>query len=149
MAKDGVNYSDLSNSLSYVEKRFFKLADVKHKLERVGFDIFKFKDGSSDELWQIQNADDGEYIVAKYETDLPKASIASKWEVLTSYGDINIFYKGQQITKFAGVASDELDLVKRFLPEKLASDKNFVKALLNTLDEESKVSLLKSYPELA
>jgi len=113
------------------------------------------KDGDPDELWQIQSADDGDYIVAKYDSDDVKAEAKAKtWDVLISEssGDINIFYKGQPITKVAanklGIELNDLNMVKRFLPNKLASDKGFSTALLNTLDESTRKEILKLYPEL-
>lgn len=152
MPKFSINYQELSNS---VDKKFFKLSDVEHRLEKVAFDVVRFKDGNPDELWQIQNADDGDYIVAKYDAEDAVEKIAStKWDVLVSQGsgDINIFYKGHPITKVAssqlGISSDDLTVVKKFLPAKLASDKAFVKALFTTLDESSKQALFKLYPEL-
>lgn len=156
MPKFSIDYQKLSDSVDYVQKKVFKLADVQHRLEKVGFDVVRFKDGDPDELWQIQSADDGEYIVAKYESDEPKpeSKTASKWEVLVSEssGDINIFYNGQPITKLGasqlGVSSEDVSTLRRFLPGKLSSDKNFVKALLATLDETSKEAVLKLYPEL-
>lgn len=156
MPKFSINYTELSNSISNASKETFKLTDVKHKLEKVAFDVFRFKDGNPDELWQIQSADDGDYIVAKYEWDEPKEEkrASRTWETLVSEssGDINIFYKGQPIVKMAaaklGIDSEDLGTVKRLLPEKLASDKGFVKALLATLSESSRDALIKLYPEL-
>jgi hypothetical protein len=157
MAKFSIDYQELSNSVSHAHKEVFKLSDVEHRLEKVAFDVVRFKDGKPDELWQIQNSDDGDYIVARYESDEPKveAKTASGWDTLVgeSSGDINIFYKGQPITKMAasklGISSEDLNTVKRFLPAKLASDKSFVKALLTTLDEASRDAILKLYPELS
>jgi len=156
MPKFSIDYQELSNSVSYVQRDFYKLSDVKHKLEKVAFDVVRFKDGNPDELWQIQNSDDGDYIVARYESDEPKvdAKAATLWETLVSEssGDINIFYKGQPIVKMAasklGISSEDVKTIKRFLPGKLASDKSFVKALLNTLDESSRDAIIKLYPEL-
>ena len=156
MPKFSIDYNQLSSSVSHVSKEFFKLSDVKHRLEKVGFDVVRFKDGKPDELWQIQNSDDGDYIVARYESEEPKVEVtgASQWDLLVSEssGDINIFYKGQPIVKIAasklGISSEDVGTIKRFLPGKLASDKSFVKALLSTLDETSKDALLKLYPEL-
>lgn len=152
MPKFSVNYQELANSVSYVQKETFKLADVKHKLEKVAFDVVRFKDGNPDELWQIQNSDDGDYIVAKYDEEKEEKVAESFWNVSVTASDINVFYKGQQITKLAaaklGLDSQDLPTVKRFLPTKLASDKNMVSALLSTLDKPTKDSILKLYPEL-
>lgn len=152
MHKFSINYNELSDSICHSRKEIFRLSDVKHRLEKVAFDVFRFKDSNSDELWQIQNSDDGDYIVARYESDEPKIEVvaSNKWEVLVSESsnDINVFYKGMPITKITGTATEDLNTVKRFLPSKLATNKGFVSALLNTLDESSKDAILKLYPEL-
>ena len=155
MSKFSVDYQKLSNS---IDKTFYKLSEVKHKLEKVAFDVFRMKDGNSEELWQIQNSDDGDYIVAKYELDDIKnvevKAANSSWDILisNSSGDINIFYKGHPITKVAGaqfgINVEDLSLVKKYLPNKLSSDKNLVKALFATLDKNVKENLLNLYPEL-
>ena len=148
MSKFDLNYNQLSSSISYIDKKIFKYADVKDKIEKVAFDLIRFKDGDPDELWQVQNAEDGSYIVAKYEDEQKEVKTATKWETLVKEGNINVFYKGQQITKIAGVKADDIDTVKRFLPKKLATDKSFTSALLATLDEKTKEAVLKMYPEL-
>jgi len=149
-----IDYNELSNTVNKVEKNIYRLSDVKHLLDKVAFDVVKFKD--SDELWQVQDSDDGSYIIARYELDEPEAKkvSATHWDTLVSEssGDINIFYKGQPIVKMAasklGISSEDVKTIKRFLPGKLASDKSFVKAMLNTLDESSRDAILKLYPEL-
>ena len=150
MSRFSVDYSKLSNSVNVIDKKVIRLSDVKHRLEKVAFDVFRMKDGDPDELWQIQNSDDGDYIVAKYDMEDAdtKVKTSAAWDVLVSNGssDINVFYKDHPITKIANVA--DVDSVKRFLPSKLASDKGFVAALLNTLDPATKASILKLYPEL-
>jgi hypothetical protein len=152
MQSFSIDYDKLSNSIKYAEKVVFKLSDVKHKLEKVAFDVFRMNDGKPDELWEIQNSDDGDYIVARYNieetTDIKTSS--TNWEVLTTAASdsINVFYKGHPITKIAS-AKEDIDTVKRFLPSKLASDKNFVSALLSTLDDASKATIYKLYPELS
>lgn len=152
MPKFSLDYNRLDKT---VNKTSYKLSEVKDRLEKVAFDIVKFKD--SDDLWQVQSADDGEYIVAKYESvDEPnkvaEASTRSSWDVSVNTSTISVFYKNRPIAKFAasklGLAPDELDTVKRFLPNKLATDKNFVKALLNEIDSETRQELTKLYPEL-
>lgn len=155
MSNFDIDYNGLSSSVKYIDKEIFKLSDVKHRIERFAFDIVKFKDGTSDELWQVQNSDDGDYIVAKYEIDEPKEASKEevKWDVVVNAAkEINIFYNNYPVVKVAsdqlGVLDEDLDTVKNFLPNKLASDKNFAKSLINTLDETSKSSLLKLYPEL-
>lgn len=152
MSKFSVDYSSLENKLY---KKAYKLSDVKHRLEKVAFDIVKFKDGdNAANLWQIQQADDGEYIVAMYSEDV-EVKTASDWEVdvIKTAGELQISYKGDPIVRIAsaklGLPRPELDKVSSYLPSKLAENKKLVKSLLNELPVATKKSVLNKYPELA
>lgn len=150
MSKFAIDYSRLENK---IYKKAYRLADVKEQLETVAFDIVKFKDGdNAANLWQIQSADDGDYIVALYQ---PEEKVASQaWEVSLSKtaGSIQFFYKGDPIVKMAasklGVPSNELDKVSEYLPAKLNENKKLVKSLLNELSPSAKNAVLNKYPEL-
>jgi len=156
MARFEVDYSVLDKK---VANKVYKLSDVKHKLEKVAFDVVRFKDGNPEELWQIQSADDGEFVVARYETEDAKEgqkiTASTNWNVFVNKisSDINIFYKGRPITKIAasqlGVDPCDAETIQRFLPQKLATDKTFMKAFMNSLDANTKSELLKLYPELS
>lgn len=152
MRSHSLDYDSLSKSISRADKNTYKLSDVKHKLEKVAFDVFRMKDGKPDELWEIQNSDDGDYIVARYNAEEAgsevKTSSEKGWETLIteSSNDVNVFYNGHPITKIANV--QDAAVIKRFLPSKLANDKAFVSALLSTLDEKTRSSIYKQYPEL-
>lgn len=150
MSKFAIDYSRLENK---IYKKAYRLADVKEQLETVAFDIVKFKDGdNAANLWQIQSADDGDYIVALYQ---PEEKIASQeWEVVLSKtaGSVQFFYKGDPIVKMAasklGVPSNQLDKVSEYLPAKLNENKKLVKSLLNELSPSAKNAVLNKYPEL-
>jgi hypothetical protein len=151
MPKFSVDYSGLENK---IYKKAYRLSDVQDQLETVAFDIVRFKDDDKGaDLWQVQSADDGEYIVALYQPDEDK-KVASTWEVMISKtaGDLQISYKGDPIVRVAssklGIPRTELHKVPDYLPEKLASNKKLVKALLNELSESAKKEVLNKYPEL-
>jgi hypothetical protein len=152
-----IDYSKLTHSLTH---KTYKLADVKDRLIKVAFDIVRFKDGPAEELWQVQNADDGDYIVARYELETPEPvktatlkTASSHWSVSPSSSTLHIAYKGQLIAKFAakelGLSVEEISAAASFLPAKLASDKDFAKALLKALPQEKRDQLLSLYPELS
>jgi hypothetical protein len=158
MRNYSLDYNHLDNSINKVEKKIYKLADVKDKIEKVAFDIVRFKDADPDELWQVQNADDGSYIIARY-TDEPAAPVKSAsvntnhWAVLINHAnDLNVFYKGQHITKIAfadlELPTSDRDLAQRALAQKLYSDPGFLKALIVTFDADTKSQLAKQFPEL-
>jgi len=150
MSKFLVDYSFLDKKKSY------KLAEVKDKIEKVAFDIVRFKDGDkAAELWQVQSADDGEYIVSLYQEDeLEKNASAKVWDVsvIKSAGEIQISYKGDPLVRLAsakiGIPKTELDKVSEYLPNKLSENKKLVKALLNELSISAKKEVLNKYPEL-
>jgi len=152
MSKFNLDYLGLAKQIT---KKAYKLADVKDQLESVGFDIVRFKNSDkSAELWQVQNADDGDYIVALYDDSDELEKTANPWNVLVSHGgnDLQISYKGDPLVRLAaaklGIPNNELHKAEQYLPEKLANNKKLVKALLNELSEVARHEISRRYPEL-
>lgn len=155
MVKHQVNYESLDQ---VINKKTYKLSEVKDRLIKVAFDLYRLKNNDPEELWQVQNSDDGDYIVARYNDEVEKevkvavASVISPWEVSASELDVSIFYKGYPISKISlaslGMKNEDAESITAFLPEKLASDKNLVKALVNDLNEKVKNKIIQMYPEL-
>lgn len=151
MSKFSIDYSSLDNT---VHKKTYKFSEVKNRLEKVAFDIVRFKDGDeAANLWQIQSADDGEYIVAVYQADDDDKKEAG-WEVVASAaGNLHFSYKGEPIVRVAasklGLSREQLKDIPSYLPAKLASNKKLVKALLKELQPSSQQEILAKYPELA
>lgn len=152
MPKFSIDYSGLAK----LTKKAYRLTDVKDQLETVAFDIVRFKDGDKGaELWQVQSADDGDYIVALYdEEESEKTASANPWGVLVSKNgsDLQISYKGDPLVRLAssklGIPSSELHKAEQYLPEKLATNKKLVKALLSELSDAARQEVSKRYPEL-
>jgi len=157
MSNFGVDYNQLENK---IYKKSYKLSDVKDKIVKVAFDIVRFKENdSATKLWQIQSSDDGEYIVALYDTSedmVTTASTASHnpWKVeYNKIGKtINFYYKNYPIIQVAssklGIKDTDLDSVENYLPERLSQNKKLACALLNQLDNRSKDHVFNKYPEL-
>lgn len=150
MSKFSINYSSLETK---IYKKAYKLADVQDQLESVAFDIVRFKDSDkAADLWQVQSADDGDYIVALYQPDEEK--VAALWDVSINKtaGELQVSYKGDPIIRVAsnrlGIPRTELHKVPEYLPTKLAENKKLVKALLNEMSASAKNEVLKKYPEL-
>jgi hypothetical protein len=155
MSKNNIDYSGLLAQITQITKKAYKLSDVKDQLETVGFDVVRFKDGDKGaELWEVQPADDGDYIVALYDED-ENTKTASNWSVvITKTAELlQIAYKGDPLVRLSftklGIPREELGKVPQYLPEKLASSKKLVKALLNELSAEAKQEVYNKYPELA
>lgn len=152
MSKNEIDYSGL---VAQITKKAYKLSDVKDQLETVAFDIVRFKEGDKGaELWEVQSADDGDYIVALYEED-DTTKTAAEWSVVVTKtaGLLQVAYKGDPLVRLPftklGIPREEMGKVTQYLPEKLASNKKLVKALLNELTAEGKQQVYKKYPELA
>lgn len=154
MNKFSVDYNSLVNS---IEKKAFRLSDVQDRIEKVAFDVVRFKDGEDDLLWKIESSDEGDFIVPLYadETNSLLVEAASNpWEVIVSKANnIHVFYKGEEIAHVAhtklALATEQLASVPRFLPKKLASNKNLVSALLKELSTTARTEVLRKYPELS
>lgn len=149
--KHSIDYTKLENQ---VFKKAYRLADVKHQLETVAFDIVRFKDGDKGaELWQVQSADDGDFIVALYQQE-EEEKTASPWSVAISKvsGDLQFSYRGDPLVRLAssklGIPRSELEKVPEYLPTKLAENKKLVQALLQEMPEPAKKMALDRYPEL-
>lgn len=147
-----IDYSGLANQIT---KKAYRLSDVKDQLESVGFDVVRFKDADKGaDLWQIQSAEDGDYIVALYEDENEKVASSNPWTVLVTKNgsDLQISYKGDPLVRFAasklGIPPHELHKAEEYLPEKLATNKKLVQSLLKDLNEAARLEVARRYPEL-
>lgn len=153
MSKFSIDYDFLSDK---VEKRRYKLADVKDKIVRLGFDVVRFREGNPEKLWQIQSNDDGDYIIALYEDDQGLAKEASKtpWSTYFSKtsSDLHILYNGESVGKLdpqsLGFEESDLPEVPGFFQRKLASDASFVKKVLSAFTVTERAEFLRKHPEL-
>jgi hypothetical protein len=137
MSKFSVDINSLSNTIN---KKSYKLSEVSDKIEKVAFDIVRFKDcDDRANLWQIQSADDGDYIVSMYEGDTSGQKISeassSSWEVIADKSAGNLmFYRGDEfVVKVAakefGVDTD-LDKFSKHLTKSMSSNDKLVKLVL-------------------
>ena len=129
------------------KKKSYVLSDVKDKIEKVAFDVVRFKDDDLSHLWQVQKADDGtDIIVAMYEADeslisegnefsanhISNASLEKIWNAIPdTQANIHVFYKGEAIHKFASSKilpeCSDLNLICRTLVSSLSFDNEFAK----------------------
>lgn len=155
MPKISLDYSSLATQIT---KKAYRLADVKDQLETVAFDVVRFKDGDKGaDLWQVQSADDGDYIVALYnddEAETEKTASQNPWTVLVTKSgtDLQISYKGDPLVRFAasklGIPPQEMHQAQEYLPAKLATNKKLVQALLSELNDAARAEVARRYPEL-
>ena len=155
MDKHSVDFNKLDQTVN--SKRVYKLADVSDKIEKVAFDVVRFRDNDdTPELWRIEDSVDGPVIVAMYDEGekqlTAEASAPTEWNAIADGSDVNIFYKGEALTRIAsssvGVPSDEVSLLCRWLPDKLAADDSFRKVLFKDMSKETRELVFSKYPEL-
>jgi hypothetical protein len=121
-----IDFQHLDNRLGKPTK--YKLADVQDRIEKVAYDLVRFRDNDdTPQLWKINKTDEGEVIVALYnEEDSLKAQ--SDWEAIPDKTAMQVFYKGEHITSLTesdmGIPAAEFGTVKSWLPKKLASDES-------------------------
>lgn len=160
MSKFNLDYSNLEERLLNNKRKEYRLADVSHRIEKVAFDVVRFIDSENiDNLWKIEKRDDGEVILAMYSDDeddsiTVESSKNNDWDTAIdkSASYINIFYKGEPITKVdvnkLNIPKEDINLLARSLPSKLASNPNLVTKMINELSIDEKRMVLSKYPEL-
>lgn len=162
MDKYSIDYDHLEKAVN--KPKVFKYEDVKHRLQKVAFGTVRFMDANEDidGLWEIQQTDDGDVIVAKYDYN-PMTSesseeegmkIESSWDVVPDRRGANVyvFYKGEPVTsieaeKFAA-AEEDLPAICKNAAAKLNTDSQFKDMLLSEVALEDKIRLFSRYPEL-
>lgn len=140
-------------------KKFYRLADVKDKIEKVAFDVVRFKDSDDfSNLWVVENHNGEDVIVAMYD-DEPLESKSStekqaSWQALPdrTRSSVTVFYQGNPIRKIAlkdmGYESDQAQLICRTLKQKLASDVSFRNKFMRDLPNQVRNDIFDRYPEL-
>jgi len=154
MSKNEIDYMNLENK---IYKKAYRLSEVKDKIEKVAFDIVRFKDDdNAANLWQVQSADDGDYIVALYDQTQDKVVEASSspWKVVVNHigKSLNFYYKEAPIINIAcsrlNIPEGEIIKAARYLPSKLSKNKKLEKSLLSELPADARMKVLAQYPEL-
>lgn len=155
MNRFSLDYGQLDLKIN--QQKVYRFNDVKDRLEKVAFDVVRFKENDNiDGLWQIQSTNDGEIIVAMYEdTSEKQLESKSSWQAITDKTGsvVNVFYKGYPVVKVAsaklGLKSiEEAELLSEALIEGLDTNDKLRNSLLDELTVDERKELLNNYPEL-
>ena len=120
----------------------YRLADVQDRLEKVAFDVVRFRDDDdSTRLWQIQDTPEGKVIIAIYNENGEKKS-ESDWKAIPDRkAGVQIFHKGEPMVRLAaknfGIPEEDIGLLCRWLPKKLAEDVQFRNDLMSFGEAET------------
>jgi hypothetical protein len=153
-----VDLDQVYTNINKFQKKAYLLEDVKDRVEKVAFDVVRFRDNQdTDMLWKVEDSDDGPVIVALYDDELGalKSQASRKeWDAVVDdkTASINVFYKGEPVSRIyakeVGIPVSEVSTMARWLPAKLASDNNIRNEVLSRMSAESRVGLMNKYPEL-
>jgi len=154
MVKYSIDFNELEKKLQ--PKKMYRLAEVKDRIEKVAFDIVRFRDNNdTDMLWHIEDTNDGPVIVALYDEETGALSKKqSDWKVVPDQkqASVHIYYKGEPITMVkaaeAGIPENEINLFSSWLPEKIAKNENIKGYVLNKMGTKERNVLVARFPEL-
>ena len=154
--KFNVDFDRMAEKL--LPKNAYRLADVEHLIEKVGYDLVRFRDNQdTDQLWKIQEGADGPVIVALYGNDgnlFSESDVQPKndWEAVPDKTAMHIYYKGEPLVILSaqemGIPSEELGIARRWLPAKLAGDEDLQQALLSKVATNVRKLIAQRFPEL-
>jgi hypothetical protein len=153
-----VDFDHLTQTL-LPQKRAYRLADVEDRIERVAYDLVRFRDNAdTDQLWKIEQGTDGDpVIVALYGEDgslkTSESSTKKDWDAIPDKKAVHIFYKGEALVSLSaqelGIPAEEFGLVRRWLPRKLETDSGLQKALLSKVASSGRALIAQRFPELS
>jgi len=151
-----VDFDHLTKTL-LPQKRAYRLADVEDRIERVAYDLVRFRDNAdTDQLWKIEEGSDGPVIVALYGEDgtmkTSESSVKRDWDAIPDKKAVHVFYKGEAIVSLSsqelGIPVEEFDIVRRWLPRKLEADQGLQKELLSKVASSGRELIAQRFPEL-
>lgn len=130
-----------------------KFAESKDRFTKIGFDLFR--DAESEFIWKLEkDSETGEeYIVRTASKDsLFQTSQGWGTQVSRNKDSIVLVYKGHAIKNFKkadiNFTDENIEDWRRFLVDKLATDPNFLKEVVASIDPDRHQFLLKKFPEL-
>lgn len=150
-----VDFDRLTNTL-LPQKKAYRLADVSDRIERVAYDLVRFRDNAdTDQLWKIEESVDGPVIVALYGEDggLKTAEASVKtWDVIPDKKAVHVFYKNEPLLSLSaeelGIPVEEFGILRRWLPRKLEADQGLQKTLLSKIASSGRELIAQRFPEL-
>jgi hypothetical protein len=159
MDRFSVDVSELTYKL--LTKKAYRLSDVQDRIEKVAFDIVRFRDNSdTDVLWKVQETEEGPVLVALYDDngELPKVtSSKNDWEALpnktgSSVSSVDIFYQGEPVIKIkasdVNMSAEDFSALPKWLPNKLSEDESLQSMILKKMASANREVFISKHPEL-
>jgi hypothetical protein len=127
--------------------------DGSFKFKKVAFDRFKVFGDHYEGLWKVEEISGVPHLVRASDPTFDYKT-SGDWSAAADYDNSNITlsYKDIPITSFSskefGYQSDDVDLFKSAILEKISEDKDFVKDVLVSQSKQKVDALTKTFPEL-
>lgn len=150
-----VDFNNLAKTL--MPKRAYRYADVEDRVEKVAYDLVRFRENEdTDQLWRIENSDDGPVIVALYGDDgglSAESEVEPQgWEAVPDKKSMHVFYKGEHLLSLSseqlGIPAKEFNVARRWIPKKLANDEELQTLLLGKVPVAARRLIAQRFPEL-
>lgn len=119
---------------------------------KVAFDVYKVENDPYNNLWILQDCDDGQFLVRTSDRHSGIETTGS-WSAVSDYDKKNITlnYKNVPIARFSskefGFNNSDILTFKQALLEKVKEDELFIKDLLSSQPLSKKDALTTTFPE--
>ena len=127
--------------------------DGSFKFKKVAFDRFKVLGDHYDGLWKIEEISGTPHLVRASDPKFNHKT-SGDWSASADYDNSNITlsYKDIPITSFSskefGYESNDVDIFKSAILEKLSEDKGFARDVIVSQSKQKVDALTKTFPEL-
>jgi len=124
------------------------------KIKKIAFDVFKVYKDAYDGLWHMEEDSDGSKFLVRASNPVYDYNTSGSWSVSNDYdhSSVTVNYKNVPLCSFAcnefGVDSNNIDVFKKTLLEKVSSDNLFVKNILKEQSQAKLEALHLTFPEL-
>jgi len=142
MDKFGIDFSGIAKMM---DNNHLPVQGNEHRMIRVAFDLFRLKGDEAEDLWQVQSADDGDFLVRTYSLPDDEIEVESDWSVMADKkcAHFTITYKNVPIKRIDAAdhgaeTPEDGKVLQGVIFRKLASDAKFVEALIGSLPKEKK-----------
>lgn len=147
-----INWSKIQKSISANKVEF---ETNKCHFTKIAFDVFQLNNSPVESLWILEDGEDGkQYLVATYDDLEAPIQSTGNWSTLQNKKatEISLYYRGVALHKFAsvdfGFTPEDAYLFQRSLINKLNTDRDFVRKLIDLQPIDKKESIFKQFPEL-
>ncbi len=123
------------------------------RIKKVAFDMVKVYGDEYNDLWRIENTDDGDFLVRASNPEF-QVKESSNWKAVSDFGceNITLSYCGVPIARFASseysFSPEDIGMFKAALLERAVDDSEFVKQVFASQSDAKRAAISGAFPEL-